>query len=955
MAIRLPVYERHVQLDSGAHTIARIHADDATGRAISRIGESMISVAAHWKAKQEQFDKFQAAEQLTVLKTQLGQIALEVSNEYQPGKHPPNWMHEQIVARSKPLIAAWVSGVPESQRDRAVVHGKTLGVEIDVGSAQKNSQVDKEHYKGQVEKIASGYAASLKNNPEKFNQAVAEYDDYLKSAVSIPPSERETLRRAHLKTMFDAAITGFNERGEQDKARALTDEFTERMNKEDATQRGALQKQSESGYNEKRVAQIDSKPEIKAAIEAAAKATGMDANVLKTVASIESGGDASSKSNTGSYKGLFQLSNAEFQRGGGGNIYSAADNAMAAAKVLAQHAAKFEQTNGRPPTASDLYLIHQQGEAGAAAHTKNPDQPAWRSMFSTAEGQQKGENWAKKAIWGNIPDDLKRQFGGVDNVTSRDFMALWKGKVEGRTPAAVAAAPKTGVFTEEETGTRKIQTAEAKTATATDATKEVVAEAKTPEQAPDEPPHPKIIKDEKTGQLRQETTEEVMARSKRDAEQTPVTPRPDAKVIAPTVAPASKSYWDSVKEMTHTKIDGSELKMAGVASSMKKKLEETIKKDIASTAQTGEDFKLSNDLKRYFGTENLSYELIANKLGEGAAITWEEGKQDAAKYHNMTADLHEMPNSVIEERKAAMRPSVIVEGSRETKLYQDFVKRADDLQASREKDPASAVDMLPNVREAYERLAKTPATDVTAHNKAANDLITERLAAQRYLGIPSHLQQPLTLRESQELAAPLLDRSSDDIKTTELIQERIKAIAGGNTQIARKMFEGILVAAGKKAEEAKVAAAGLSLPPDAPVPMVDDPKDNAFNPKAARIREDLFADPLSGALFGPVNLGGGKTSYRTTGMEDPEDVRKLLQDPSGSMKRHFDEAYAPGAADFYLNQANQSGTPVAKPSDDYPGAPDSSGVIADTPGEYPGVPDFDVIDLGTEIPDAGGF
>jgi hypothetical protein len=52
-------------------------------------------------------------------------------------------------------------------------------------------------------------------------------------------------------------------------------------------------------------------------------------------------------------------------------------------------------------------------------------------MASTGEGQQKGPGWAKAAIWGNIPDYLKPQFGNVNNVTSADFINMWRSKVEG--------------------------------------------------------------------------------------------------------------------------------------------------------------------------------------------------------------------------------------------------------------------------------------------------------------------------------------------------------------------------------------------------------------------------------------------------------------------------------------------------------------------------------------------
>src|SRR5262245_5299610 len=96
MAIRLPTYERHVQLDSGAHTIARIHADDATGRAIARIGESIQGVARHWQAKQEQFEHYKFAQQTQQLNVQLADIQRQVLSEYKPGEHPPGWVHEEV-------------------------------------------------------------------------------------------------------------------------------------------------------------------------------------------------------------------------------------------------------------------------------------------------------------------------------------------------------------------------------------------------------------------------------------------------------------------------------------------------------------------------------------------------------------------------------------------------------------------------------------------------------------------------------------------------------------------------------------------------------------------------------------------------------------------------------------------------------------------------------------------
>jgi hypothetical protein len=161
----------------------------------------------------------------------------------------------------------------------------------------------------------------------------------------------------------------------------------------------------------------------------AASAAGVDPDLMDRIARIESGGNPNAV--TGSYKGLFQLSDNEFAKHGGGNIFNAADNSLAYANKLKAETAAFENKYGRQPTATEIYLTHQQGQGGFDAHNANPNRPAWQNMFSTAEGRQKGEAWAKKAIWGNVPDQLKPLFGSVDNITSQQFVDLWRSKVEG--------------------------------------------------------------------------------------------------------------------------------------------------------------------------------------------------------------------------------------------------------------------------------------------------------------------------------------------------------------------------------------------------------------------------------------------------------------------------------------------------------------------------------------------
>ena len=154
---------------------------------------------------------------------------------------------------------------------------------------------------------------------------------------------------------------------------------------------------------------------------------GLDFTFMKTVAKIESG--FNSKQRTGSYIGLFQLSNHEFQMYGSGDILDPRDNTVAAAVKFMTEAALFEMFTHRTPTLNDLYLVHQQGVEGATEHISHPNRLAWRSMCATDEGKEKGEKWCKRAIWGNTLPAVKRIWKNVNNVTSGAFVAMWQQRV----------------------------------------------------------------------------------------------------------------------------------------------------------------------------------------------------------------------------------------------------------------------------------------------------------------------------------------------------------------------------------------------------------------------------------------------------------------------------------------------------------------------------------------------
>jgi hypothetical protein len=178
--------------------------------------------------------------------------------------------------------------------------------------------------------------------------------------------------------------------------------------------------------------------EVERAISNAAQRWGIPLEVMRSYANIESGGDPNSR--TGSYRGLFNISRSEFQRGGGqGSILDPDQNAMAAGRLIAGIRGELRSTLNREPTWHEVYMAHQQGLGGVQEHLRDPSRLAWQSMAATAEGRRRDEKgpvyrlpngemglWSQAAIAGNIP-----RGSGVDwrTATSGEFMQLWDNRL----------------------------------------------------------------------------------------------------------------------------------------------------------------------------------------------------------------------------------------------------------------------------------------------------------------------------------------------------------------------------------------------------------------------------------------------------------------------------------------------------------------------------------------------
>jgi len=162
-------------------------------------------------------------------------------------------------------------------------------------------------------------------------------------------------------------------------------------------------------------------------IRQAALLYGIDLPMMLSIAKVES--DFNPRARTGSYKGLFQLGNGEFEKYGDGSIWDARDNARAAAHMFLVHADRFKWALGHFPDYAERYMVHQQGIEGAIEHYEHPERVAWQSMCATSEGVLKGEQWCKRCIWGNLLPRWKHDFGSVEKISSGDFVNLWTGRI----------------------------------------------------------------------------------------------------------------------------------------------------------------------------------------------------------------------------------------------------------------------------------------------------------------------------------------------------------------------------------------------------------------------------------------------------------------------------------------------------------------------------------------------
>lgn len=118
------------------------------------------------------------------------------------------------------------------------------------------------------------------------------------------------------------------------------------------------------------------------------QAYGLPPGYLSTTAGIES--NYNPNANNGVGKGLFQFTDPTAKQYGLGNPYDPVASTEKAAQLAADNATVLQRGLGRPPTAGELYLAHQQGDQGALNLLTNPDSPAASIVGESAVVQNGG-------------------------------------------------------------------------------------------------------------------------------------------------------------------------------------------------------------------------------------------------------------------------------------------------------------------------------------------------------------------------------------------------------------------------------------------------------------------------------------------------------------------------------------------------------------------------------------
>lgn len=406
----IPTYQPRAGLDVGGG-VNLPPLDQTLARAVEGLGVSVEQVGLHLQQQQQQKSVFSAEQSYLQFQNKVQQTYAE--HQAQMPVAGEGW-HDAwtptvpgTTGEYDKAANAFLATIPQNLRPQYTERVATLRSDWSGKAAVDQLNERNKWFRSSLKDAAAGLELDIRRNGSaNFDQFRASGDTLILNSPLSPAEKQTLLKDWHA----NAAIARVQSLADTD-PQAAADELHAWLSQQPTAGGGAAH-----GLQQP----------VADAIDAAAASAGIPAATMRAYALIESSGNPNAGAG-GKYQGLFQLGADEFAKGGGGNILNATDNARAAAVNLKAHIEAFQKQFGRAPAPFELYLMHQQGEAGAFAHIANPGGAAWQNVRKFYGSDQV----AKEAIWGNIPDDVKQRFpGGVDSVTSADFMSLWANKVE---------------------------------------------------------------------------------------------------------------------------------------------------------------------------------------------------------------------------------------------------------------------------------------------------------------------------------------------------------------------------------------------------------------------------------------------------------------------------------------------------------------------------------------------
>lgn len=840
MSIKIPTYERSVNLDSGAQTIPRIHAADDVGKALSKSGDAMISVAAKQRQQQERFENFQMAQKQAQAQQAVQQIIFEEQQKYDPMKDPPGTMYNRIKPRVDDVYNKLGIGAPERLQPYYAEHANTAMDHVTTTVAKSEVQIINSTYTKQLDGLAGSFRKQLEVNPDGFQASSKLMLDSI-ARSGLPRQTQDAMAQGYMQGLAQSTVKGFNTQGRFNDAKSFVD------NMQDLT-----------------VPQVQPKSDFRSDNSPTAPSPQNAQFAMKFFMD----------------KGL--------------------SKADAAAFVW-----NFQQESGKNINPA---LVHDNGTGYGIAGFRDPSPGSGRrtSLFNFAGTNQPGLLPQLEYAW--------QELQGPENKTFRRVLAA-------DTPEQKAAAA-IGYFRPRAdfAANRASRAGEVRgliNATPDPATP---AEEQTAQGGDGKG---KVAVDPSTGKMTlTKPTQVADATSVAAFTGTSLTDTAPPGAVQPitskTHTPANPGPWALWAEAARADIDAASNKAAAKDTSMKRKLDSVINSDVASVSQTGKPVKLSQELAQYYGTDQLSPELVEKALGQGKAVDWLDRRDDAQRLFAATDGMDNEPAEGIANRLDTLMPKGGEQDyAARMKTFENATRLADQIFRSRMSDPAAAADRLPEVRAALDKARAAP-----NDTQAAQELTDARMKGQEFLGIPESQRAPITQQEAAQIAIPLIDRANpNQPKAQEMAIRGLSQIVGNDPALLQKALGVVLAQKGIKDQQAQELAAQMQafVSPAAPQPTNKAQQKTfyegfGFGTNTVQLSPtgDFYKDESALSPSDPRFSSERKQFMPGKEMMSPDHVKTLRDNPG--LKSEFDDTYGEGASKWVFDQAKTLNQHSADPA-----------------------------------------